>query len=53
MIKMRGTGHKNIEIVSSKHFRGNTNAKHLAYETVGEPVITCGKELMCFENIQN
>ena len=53
MVKIRGTDHKNIEIVSSKHFRRNTNTKYLAYKTVGQPVITCGKEFICFKNIQN
>ena len=45
MIKIRGTGHKNNEIFSSKHFRGNKNTKYLAYETVEQPVITCEKNL--------
>jgi hypothetical protein len=40
MIEIRETGLKNIEIFSSKHFRGNTSTKYLAYEIVEQPVIT-------------
>jgi len=40
MIKICGTGHKNIEIFSSKHFRGNINIKYIYNKTVGQPVIT-------------